>query len=215
MSAFTLIRTELETRRRELVVVSAADVDPDYRRVLLAGELDGWTSPGADDHVRLFFPVEGIPMETWPSREFTPIPVGPAVAFEFVLHDGGVASDWARAAGPGDRVVMGGPRRTMAIDGEPAWYVLLGDRTAEPAIRRFLASIPEDTPRHVVIADTPQLIEAMNALPELPGDGFVFAAAEQSVVAAARAFLESRGIPIDSAVIKGYWRRGLSADAPK
>ncbi len=235
---FELTRSPLEARRRRLTVVSVADVTPHYRRVLLAGpDLDGWRSPGADDHVRLFFPVDGVPQEEWSSREFTPIPVGPGVAFEFLLHDGGVAADWARTANPGDELVVGGPRGSLGFDGEPDWWLLAGDLTALPAIRRFLASVPAEVHADVIVdaadpadrqelhtpgeltttwvRDAGALLDAIGAAPERGGDGFAFVAAEQSVVKPARDLLAARGVDLERAVVKGYWRRGLTADAPK
>ena len=51
---------------------------------------------------------------------------------------------------------------------------------------------------------------------ELPeGEGFAFIAAEQAVVAPGRHLLTARGVELERAIVKGYWRRGLSADAPK
>ena len=39
--------------------------------------------------------------------------------------------------------------------------------------------------------------------------------AEQAVVAPGRHLLTARGVELERAIVKGYWRRGLSADAPK
>ena len=42
------------------------------------------------------------------------------------------------------------------------------------------------------------------------GDGFAFIAAEQSVVAPGRALLTARGVDLERAVVKGYWKRSPS-----
>ncbi len=250
--SFTLRRLPLEPRRRRLAVRSVEDLDvaPAYRRIVLEGaDLAGFASPGADDHVRIFFPPSGgvLPQELegveLASREFTPAAVGAdSLSFEFVLHGAGPASEWAAAAKPGDEVVVGGPRGSMVVDGEPDWWLLAGDLTALPAIQRFLAAVPATTPPtrvHVVllVAEGPHqirvvtageprvslvhdlggLLAAIDEVPFdlLPGEGFAFVAAEQRVVAPARELLVAKGVDLEKAIVKGYWRDGLSADAPK
>jgi len=243
---FTLSRRSLEPRRRRIAVRSVDDpgVAQNYRRIVFAGaDLAGFESPGADDHIRIFFPAPGatLPLDAEPtalvSREFTPAAVADeTLTIDFVLHGAGPASEWAAAAKPGDEVLVGGPRGSMVIDGDPDWWLLAGDLTALPAMRRFLAAAPETTPvEAIVLAEGPrvdpgfgdradlrahvvhsleELLAALQAA-ELPeGEGFAFVAAEQSVVAPAREILTRKGVDLEQAVVKGYWRRGLPADAP-
>ncbi len=250
--SFTLRRVPLEPRRRRLAVRSVEDLDvaPNYRRIVFEGaDLAGFESLGADDHVRMFFPPVGEALSpdadaaSLASREFTPAAFdADSVTFEFLLHGTRPASEWAAAAEPGDEVLIGGPRGSMVIDGEPDWWLLAGDLTALPAITRFLAAIPAGEPlrrvevillvepgphalhlavagdlRMRIVHDLDAFLAAIDEAPIdlLPGAGFAFVAAEQAVVAPVRASLARRGVDLDTAVVKGYWRRGLSADAPK
>jgi len=242
---FTLTRVPLEPRRRRITVRAVEDLGPHYRRVTFEGaDLLGFDSPGADDHIRIFLPppggrlpasLEGIELA---SREFTPAAFdGERLAIDFVLHGGGAASDWAERAGPGDEVLVGGPRGSMRIEGRPDWWLLAGDLTALPAIRRFLGDVPAEAAVDVIVlAEDPAderalgpvggrrvawvrsldgLVAALDEAPARAGEGFAFIAAEQGVVKPARAWLERRGVGPDHAVVKGYWREGLTADAPK
>jgi len=244
---FALSRLPLEPRRRRIAVRTVEDpgVAPNYRRVVFEGtELAGFDSPGADDHIRIFLPRAG---ETLPadvdaaalaSREFTPAAYGPdTLTIDFVLHGTGPASEWAGAARPGDEILVGGPRGSMVIDGDPDWWLLAGDLTALPAMRRLLALAPESVPveaivlaedanadpgfgeradlRSHVVHSLDELLARLRAAQLPEGEGFAFVAAEQAVVGPAREILTHKGVDLAKASVKGYWRRGLSADAPK
>ncbi len=51
-------RLRLDVRFRELTVLRTEEVTPHMRRIVLGGaELAGFDSPGADDHIKLFFPT--------------------------------------------------------------------------------------------------------------------------------------------------------------
>lgn len=249
-TAFALRRVPLELRRRRVAVGRIEDLAPSYRRVHFTGpDLAGFASPGADDHLRIFFPPPGEPLPTAQgdalpaglvSREYTPVSwdgTG-SLAIDFVLHGDGPAANWAAAARAGDQVYLGGPRGSLIVEGAPQWWLLAGDLTALPAIRRRLAAVAPGTPVDVVLlcddpghrqqlhspgeltvtwlhpaagapaGDVSPLVAALAAAPVRSGDGFVFIAAEQAVVAPGREFLARRGIDPDRAVVKGYWKRG-------
>ncbi|MDQ7992466.1 MAG: siderophore-interacting protein [Propionicimonas sp.] len=248
--AFSLTRQPLEVRRRRVRVARIERITPAYRRVEFAGDdLAGFDSPGADDHVRIFFPPPGEPLPPAPddglpaglaSREYTPVEWDGAgrLTVDFVLHGEGVATDWAASAGVGDEVFLGGPRGSLVMTGSPAWWLLAGDLSALPAIRRHLRAVPPGTPVDVVllsddpadeqeasspgdlglawvhpaagapVGDVTPLLEALAGLPRRDGDGFAFVAAEQTLVAPARELLAARGIDLQRAVVKGYWKRG-------
>lgn len=250
--AFTLTRQPNELRRRRVRVRDIHQITPAYRRVVLEGpDLAGFTSPGSDDHLRIFFPPAGQPLpeptdDGMPagleSREYTPFAWDGRswLALDFVLHGHGLASAWAQSARPGDEVFLGGPRGSLVMDGSPDWWLLAGDLTALPAIRRHLAAVPAGTPVDVVLlsndpadeqeltsagdlnlawvhpspgsapGDVTALLEALAGLPAREGDGFAFIAAEQAVVSPARAYLIERGVDLERAVVKGYWKRGTS-----
>jgi len=247
---FTLTRQPLELRRRRVRVRETHQVTPAYLRVVFEGsDLAGFSSLAADDHLRIFFPPAGEPLpqpdgDGMPaglrSREYTPFAWDGRgwLAIDFVLHGEGVASTWAQRARPGDEVFIGGPRGSLVMAGAPDWWLLAGDLTALPAIRRHLAAVAPGTPVDVVLlsddpadlqeltspgeltvrwvhpvagsrpGDVTPLLDALRHLPTHPGDGFAFIAAEQAVVAPARAFLTARGVDLERAVVKGYWKRG-------
>lgn len=122
------------------------------------------------------------------------------------------------------------------LDGEPGSWLLVGDETAIPAIRRFAALIPAGTPARIVIetvnpgrevdiaapvavewlhrGEAPAgsaliaFLEELTADDAVGADPFVFIAAEQSIVKPGRALLERWGVDTANAVVKGYWKRG-------
>lgn len=238
-TVFRLVRTPLSNGPRAVTVAGVEDLTPTYRRIHLAGDFAGFDSLGADDHLRIFFvpadfgPADLANLREHPSREYTPVAwTAGSLALDFVIHTatGGPAMDWARNAVPGTVAVIGGPRGSQAIEGRPDWWQLVGDRTALPAIRRFLAQVAPGVPADVVLlAEDPAdeqelecagelsvtwvrsldaLVDALAALPARTGDGFTFIAAEQSVVKPGRAHLQARGLDLEHSVVKGYWKRG-------
>lgn len=218
---------------------------PNYVRVRLQGtDLAGFDSPGADDHIRLFFPespAESVEqLREAPSREYTPLAWGSDwLDVEFVVHGSeGVAGPWAAKAPIGSAAGIAGPRGSMIVAGTPGAWLLVGDETAIPAIRRFAALIPGGVAASIVI-EVPtredeveiqapvevnwlhrhaepsgsKLIAYLEALTESDApspDPFCFIAAEQSIVKPGRALLQRWGIDTEKAVVKGYWKRGES-----
>jgi NADPH-dependent ferric siderophore reductase len=242
-SGFRLERRSLDLRFRSAALASREWLAPAYVRVRLAGaELAGFDSPGADDHMRLFFPdgpVSSVEeLRAAPSREYTPLAWGSDwLDVEFAVHgDGGVAAPWAASAPLGSFVGVGGPRGSAVLEGAPGSWLLAGDETAIPAIRRFAAQMPDAADARIVIEtssepdevaiDAPVQVEWLHRgsapagsalialLDELdaddaPGDDlFCFIAAEQSIVKPGRALLSRWGVDPSTAVVKGYWKRG-------
>lgn len=242
-SGFSLERRGLELRFRTVTLTAREWLAPDFVRLRLAGdELRGFDSPGADDHMRLFFPdgpVQTVEeMRAAPSREYTPLAWGDDwLDVEFAVHaDAGVAAPWAATAPLGSSIGVGGPRGSAVLTGEPGSWLLAGDETAIPAIRRFAALVPAEAPARIVIetvsagrevdidapvdvewvhrGDAPAgtaliaVIEALSTADAVGPDPFVFIAAEQAVVKPGRALLERWGVDPAKAVVKGYWKRG-------
>ncbi len=241
-SAFHLDRRMNELKFRTVTLIARDWLTPRYVRVRLQGEdLAGFDSPGSDDHMRLFFPAE-IPdtveeLRASPSREYTPLFWGEDwLDVEFAVHgDQGIAAPWAATADLGSQIGVGGPRGSAHIVGTPGSWLLVGDETAIPAIRRFAALIG-DAPARIVIevpgaedevaidapvdvewlhrGDAPSasaLIAFLDGLTEADAPGahpFCFIAAEQSVVKPGRALLGRWGIASDHSTVKGYWKRG-------
>lgn len=242
-SGFSIEHRGLELRFRHVTLSEREWLAPDFVRVRLVGpELSGFDSPGADDHMRLFFPHGPVgsveELRAAPSREYTPLAWGDDwLDVEFAVHGAeGVAAPWAATAPIGSAIGIGGPRGSAVITGTPGSWLLAGDETAIPAIRRFAALIPAGSPARILVetatpsreveieapvavewlhrADAPAgsaLAATLDALgPDdiVGADPFVFIAAEQSIVKPGRALLARWGVDAANAVVKGYWKRG-------
>jgi len=222
----------LEPRRHDLVFRSATlstrtFLTPAYVRLRLSGpDLRGFDSPGADDHIRVFFPAEpGIDVRSAPSREYTPVCWDAAEGWldiDVALHGSGVGNRWAEEAPLGAPVGVGGPRGSMVLVGRPDAWLLAGDETAVPAIRRFAAAMDDDAVGRIAIEvpdathDLPvaappgvevvqvhrgerpageelaDWLDALDVEEQPEGCVFGFVAAEQSIVRAGRALLLQR-----------------------
>lgn len=152
-------RVRNELRFRELKVLRVERVSAAFQRVVLGGDaLDGFVSQGFDDHTKLFFPEPGSafspPVATddgiiWgegprpPSRDYTPLYNAQKheLAYDFYIHDGGVASRWAMQAQPGDTLTVGGPRGSLVVPEDYAWQLYVCDESGMPALRRRLESL--------------------------------------------------------------------------
>jgi NADPH-dependent ferric siderophore reductase len=229
----TRVRHELQ--RRRLTVARVQRLPPNMVRVVLSGEdLQGFTSLGFDDHVKLIFPF-GM-------RDFTPRrfdATSGELWIDFFLHDGGPAATWAAQAAVGQTLEVGGPKGSalMALDGIDG-HVLIGDESALPAIGRRLEELPEGTPALVLVetaadADRPllagrgslqfewvprdgrgsppahELIAALRQLKFPPGRCFVWVAGESHAARAIRTYLrDERGLDRHWVKAAGYWQRG-------
>jgi NADPH-dependent ferric siderophore reductase len=175
-------RVRHETRRRVLDVTRVDKIAAHMIRVTLGGDLEGFTSLGFDDHVKLFFPDPVAPANGEPqmlARDYTPRHYDAArntLEIDFAIHDAGPATRWAETAKPGDQLTIGGPRGSFIIPTNFDWHLFIGDETALPAISRRLAELPPGT-RAVVLAEI-----------DGPGDEMAFATkADVSVTFAQRA----------------------------
>ena len=156
------VRVRFETKLRLVQVARAENLTPRMRRITLAGEpLDGFTSAGADDHVKLLFPAPGQAQPVLPAlqdgkpfypegavrpamRDYTPRRYNPQtreLTIDFVLHGDGPATSWAAQAEPGQWLGVGGPRASLLTPDDYDTYLLAGDETALPAISRHLEEL--------------------------------------------------------------------------
>ena len=160
------VRHPLVVRRVHVSVVR--HVVPSIRRVTLTGdELDGFTSAGPGDHLKVFLPDPGTGTLTVPevvpdglrrpdrgvviSRDYTPRDFRPSGArpaeldIDFVLHgDAGPASVWASRAKPGDELAIAGPRGSRPVPAGIDGLVIVADETALPAASRWLRAVGDD-----------------------------------------------------------------------
>lgn len=226
-------RVRHELKRRELDVVDVRPLSPGFVSVTFAGEaLADFTSLSFDDHVKFMFDdAQGQPVR----RDFTPRSFSTAqrrLVIEFALHGHGLASEWARHAQVGQRVLVGGPKGSMIIPVDYAWHLLVGDPTALPAIRRRLEELSAGTPVTVIaqadaadrlplrseaqvavqwVATPEALVEAVRAQPLPAGEGFVWCAGEAATMAALRQLLlDVKKHPREALRVAAYWKHGAS-----
>ncbi|MFJ2881441.1 siderophore-interacting protein [Streptomyces sp. NPDC086796] len=164
---------------RETEVVRVTTVGAGLLRVTLGGAgTEGFQAHSPDEHVKLIFPdPDGtlrLPepngaMLSWPrpalvSREYTVRRYDQAageIDIDVAAHDGGLASDWARAARPGDIMHLAGPPGGLIVPHAYDRYLLAGDITALPAIARRLEELPRSAKgwAFVEVVDAAQEIE--------------------------------------------------------
>lgn len=222
-------RIRHELQRRDLEVTRIERLSPNFVAVTLQGEsLASFRSDSFDDHVKLFFGDDA-------KRDYTPRSFDTArqeLVLEFALHGSGAASDWARQAQAGQRLLVGGPRGSMVIPMDYDWHLLVGDDSALPAVRRRLEELPADTRVIVVLqgapedrqlpagpantqvrwVDTPEALHAAVTALQLPaGEGFAWAAGEATAMAALRAVLVDKGLTKEQLKVAAYWKAGASA----
>lgn len=239
---------------REAAVLRRTWVTERMVRLTLGGPgLDGTHTYVADDHVKLLFPdadgrlVLPVPNEQamldWPD----PHPVARAYTIrrydaaareldlDFVIHHGGLASDWATSVALGDTIPIAGPPGGAAFPFSYQHYLMVVDSTALPAVGRWLAEAHTAVRVEVFVAvehpaqrDYPlehpgvrvqwleapvpadrlvALVEAADEADQAAAtDTFLFAAGEADLIKPLRAWSRNRGI--DSS-IRGYWKRGV------
>lgn len=149
-------------RFRRITVLRRESLTPSLLRLTFGGDdLEGFFSPGFDDHAKLIFPdpetgvlptpVIGEDGISWPdgkrplARDYTPRRFDAAahtLDIDFALHEHGVATTWARNAQPGDTIGVAGPRGSFIVPTSFDWHLLVGDETAIPAISRRLEELP-------------------------------------------------------------------------
>ncbi|MCR2817717.1 siderophore-interacting protein [Microbacterium sp. zg.Y1090] len=229
-ASFRLERQPLDLRFRMARLAERQWLTPHYVRLRLVGEdLIGFSSLGSDDHIRVFFP--GAPpasveqLRSAPSREYTPLDWDAEAGrldLEFAIHGDGVASQWAATAELGAVAGVGGPRGSLVLSGRPDSWLLAGDETAVPAMRRYAALMDADAQGRIIVevadvahelsiaapsgvavsfvhrgadragAALAQTLDALTAADRPAGDVFAFVAAEQAIVKPARALLQER-----------------------
>src|SRR5215207_1261663 len=163
----TTVRSRREPPRFRRVAVRRVErLTARMIRVTLGGpDLEGLTVEQPAASVRLLFPSPGaqeLVVPSWNGNEFlladgrrptirtlTPRRVDAQALeldVEIVVHGGGVASEWAQAAEPGNPAAVSGPGRGYTIDRDAPAFLLAGDETAIPAISQLLEALPTLTP---------------------------------------------------------------------
>jgi NADPH-dependent ferric siderophore reductase len=226
-------RVRHELKLRDLAVAAVERLSPGFVAITLRGEaLADFTSLGFDDHVKLMFGDAG---DAQVRRDYTPRRFSREareLTIEFALHGAGAASDWARKAQVGDRLLVGGPRGSMIVPLSLGWNVLVGDATALPAISRRLEELPAGSRAFVFAladeedrrdfagaarteahwADSEEaLLAALEGL-ALPAaeTGFAWGGGEASLMARVRQVLADKGVPKQHMRVSSYWKRGVA-----
>jgi len=164
-------RVRHQTRFRLLQVLRVQDLSAQLRRITLGGaDLAGFTSLGADDHIKLFFFPPGVTpaapaldahgQATFPApgrppmRDYTPRRFDERkleLDIEFVLHGSGPAAAWASSARPGSTLLIGGPRGSAILPQLPGGYVLIADESGLPALARRVDELAPGVPVRALI----------------------------------------------------------------
>jgi NADPH-dependent ferric siderophore reductase len=194
----SIVRVRHETKRRRVIVTRVERLAPQMLRIVFGGEeLEGFTSLGFDDHVKLFFPSGAA--ENFAMRDFTPRRFDAQARelwIDFYLHEAGPAATWAAQAAVGQLLSVGGPRGSFIISTEGLdSHVLIADETGLPAIGRRLEELPANTRALVVIdsdggaagypLESPAALEVINVSREASGQARVSREASDEARAAA------------------------------
>lgn len=236
---------------RKVAVKSRTMVAPRMIRLTLEGpELAGLHTYQADDHVMIVFPDDDGTMRApvpndkqmldWPrpmpaGRKYTIRRYDPELLefdLDFVVHEGGLASNWASNAQPGEPVVIAGPPGAHAFAHTFDHYVFAIDATVLPAVARWLDESPADVSADVIVEVSHEeetqyplaardrvrvqwlvrppekslLVDAVDALDLPDGSVFYFGAGEADDIRP----LRRRGA---ERLITGYWKRGTANGA--
>lgn len=238
---------------RRVVARSIEDLTPRMRRIVVGGEgVDAFADPQPGSSVRVLVPPPGgkLVLPEWtgnqfeldgeraPIRTFTPRIVDAArneLTIDIVLHDSGVATDWARTAVVGSEIAVSGPGRSDPFDAGAESHLLAGDESTIPAICQFLEAIPlarsvdvhievvSDDARielpehegatitwHVAAPGVPPgsaMVSAVMAIDELP-DAIWVAGEAASVQRLRKHLFDERGRDRSSVTARGYWKHG-------
>lgn len=259
---FARERTRHRFTAREITVSGISAPAEAFVRITFTGsDLHDFVSTGPADHARLFFPhpltgelvaptpagpgEDGIVRPEAPMfpRDFTPLnmrtdPETGLRAFDvdFLQHaDPGPASAWAAGARIGDRLVVVGPRGSVAAPQDADRLLCIVDGSALPAAARWIAEVPERTEIEIVADLSPAdlewaeaylreqggrdfaITEAYGSLADAAADAgidegtFLFGAGEASRLIPLRRLLKYEyGVPREQYSLSGYWKRGMA-----
>lgn len=166
-------RVRNELRFRQVEVIAKQQIAGSFYRIEFGGEaLAGFSSRGFDDHIKVFFPDPAggelhLPEITeqgivWPEgvrpagRDYTPLAFDAQqnrLTIDFYIHPGGIASDWAARAVPGDTLLFGGPRGSLIVPADYAFQLYVCDETGLPAVKRRLQNMQASTAKLFAFTD--------------------------------------------------------------
>jgi len=160
-------------RPRQAEVDRVERLTPHMIRVVLTGEeLEGITSRGPAEHLKIFLPSSGesnVVLPEWGpdgpilregqqrplNRTYTPRRWDPderELTVDFLIHGEGPGSTWAQQAKPGQVLAVSGqPSGTYTVDTEADWYLIGGDDSALPGVATLLEALPATCFAHVFV----------------------------------------------------------------
>jgi NADPH-dependent ferric siderophore reductase len=215
-------------------VVDTCVLSPRLRRVVLQVE-DPETlavKPGGDSAVGVYFPA---PAPDGEGRNYSVRRhEAGRITLDVVLHGRGLATAWARAVQPGDRVRLDHARAWYRPEPTTDWQLLVADLSGLPAIARIIEELPESAPATAIVE-----VAGRDDLDYLPrrenvaviacvgtgnglapsrlaarlrdftgpaGRGYCWFAGEAAESRAVRKHLRGLGWTIDQMDVTGYWR---------
>lgn len=221
-------------------VAAVSSPTPLMRRITFAGpELRRCApAPGAwGPYLKLLMPRPGGPpmRRTYSLRAYDPDHL--ELTVDVLMHEPlGLASRWARDAGPGDRLGLVGCG-AVPVAPEPGWILLAGDHSALPAIAYTLERLPPSARGMAIIAvadpaertplDAPPGVPVrwLDAADDLPaavaatpwparGPAVLWAGAEAALARALRSFArQEQNLDQNRRPILNYWKRGSAEGA--
>ena len=236
--------TENETRRPkrdlpewDLTVVTAADVTPRMRRVVLtAPNLDRMDyRPGQALCLQMPLPDGGTGRRDYTIRALDR--EKGELSIDFVLHGDTPSPTWARSVRPGAAIRARGPRGRTVVDPDAGWHLFLADETGLPAVLHMLETLPAGA-RAIALLDiggaedelpcetkADLSLEWLHRGAARPGTGTaildrlarldfpagrakVYIVGETGNVRAQRHHLVARGFERSQIASEGYWRPG-------
>ena len=209
------------------------DFTDKYVKILFADPRHGLTPPYDLAQLRVESPEKLPTPRTYTIRSADP--AQRRLVIDFVVHgDEGIAGPWARAARPGDTIVVSGAGGGYRPDPAAPWHLLVGDHTALPAISSAIEAMDPAARGHLlltvadaddrILPETPagltvvwtqtddELLAALADLPWAEGDPQVFAHGERGTIKQVRAVLKQHDVPRESLSISAYWARGRAED---
>jgi NADPH-dependent ferric siderophore reductase len=248
----------------DATVLSSRYLTSGMVRVTLGGEgLAGYPGTGvADEYMRFFFPneetgrlhlphideqgrwtypdggQEAIRCSTYTVRALRP--EVNELDIDFVVHKGGLASEWAQKARPGDRITVNRPRGIATPPADAVWQLLVCDATGIPALSRMLEQSPDNIQTRVFVevaeaaheqqlphndfvtvtwlhrsgngVAPSRLADVIKAMPMAATPGYIWVAGEQKVVRTIRKYVrQDLKLPTDRYELVSYWTNDSEA----
>ncbi|MEW5420770.1 siderophore-interacting protein [Amorphus sp. 3PC139-8] len=157
----------------QVELVARRNLSAGMVRLTLSGDLSAFRATGvSDEYLRLFFPCEEtgevvlpiidaegrwsyrtdkppVRCATYTVRRFDP--TVHEIDIDFVIHEGGLASEWAQCADIGSPMIINNPRGLYAPPAGTRHQLLLADATGLPALSRILEETPSDVRSEIFV----------------------------------------------------------------